>query len=280
MVIAERRTDVVDREARFLEVRPEGAARPPVLLVHGFNAWADLWRPNLEALAAPGRRVIAPDLPLHGGTAPPAAARDLTVRGFVRWLVALMDRAALERADVVGHSFGGMLAARLALDHPGRVRRLVLVSSAGLGLRVPLRTMLAFSRLLAATALLGPDPERSRRYMLSYVCAARPDLDERLLALVGSGWRDPERRLRLARLGLAFLAREADVRRDLGRIAAPAMLLWGADDRLLPLALGERAARALPGGRLIVFETCGHVPNLEWPARFNEVVGGFLEEGT
>jgi pimeloyl-ACP methyl ester carboxylesterase len=204
------------------------------VLVHGFNAWSDLWRPNVPAFVAAGRRVVAVDLPVHGGTAPPAAAADLSVSGFVRFLVALLDRVGLSRVDLVGHSFGGLLAARLALDHPDRVRRLVLVSSAGLGLSVPLRTMVAFTRLMAANALRGPDAERSRRYLLSYVCANRPDLDDSVLGLIGQGWRDPARRLALARLGFAFLSKEADLRRDLARLPAPPLIVWGDCDRLLP----------------------------------------------
>jgi pimeloyl-ACP methyl ester carboxylesterase len=279
LVIAERRAEILGRPARYLDVVPDGQERrPQLLLVHGFNAWADLWRPNLEALSADGRRVVAVDLPVHGGTAPPARAADLSVPGFVRFLAAFLDQVGLSRADVVGHSFGGLLAARLALTHPGRVGRLVLVSPAGLGLSVPLRTMAAFTRLLAGTLLRGPDPERSRRYVLSYVCVGKPELDESLLALIGAGWRDPLRRLALARLGFAFLAKEANVRRDLGRIAAPTMLLWGEGDRLLPVAMGTRARASLPGRRLVVFERCGHIPNLEWPRRFEEAVVRFLDE--
>ncbi|HEX7125494.1 MAG TPA: alpha/beta fold hydrolase [Thermodesulfobacteriota bacterium] len=278
-MIREATTEALGSPARYLEVRPPAERRPPLLLVHGFNAWADLWRPNLEGLAAAGRRVVAVDLPVHGGTPPPARAADLSVGGFVRFLLEIQERLGLAGGDVVGHSFGGLLSARLALDHPARVRRLVLVSSAGLGLAVPLRTMLAFTRLVATTQLRGVDPERTRRYVLTYVCAARPDLDESLLPLIGAGWRDPVRRRALARLGLAFLAREADVRRELPRLGSRLMLLWGAEDRLLPVALGRRAARRVPGARLVVFERCGHMPNLEWPARFTEVVTGFLDEG-
>jgi pimeloyl-ACP methyl ester carboxylesterase len=278
-VIGEGFTEALGCPARYLEVRPEVERRPPLLLVHGFNAWSDLWRPNLEGLAAAGRRVVAVDLPVHGGTPPPARAADLSVAGFVRFLREVQDRLGLAGGDLVGHSFGGLLSARLALDQPERVRRLVLVSSAGLGLSVPLRTMVAFTRLMATTRVLGVDPERTRRYVLTYVCAARPDLDESLLALIGAGWRDPVRRRALVRLGLAFLAREADVRRDLPRLEPKVMLLWGAQDRLVPATLGRRAAARLPGARLVVFEPCGHMPNLEWPVKFVETVARFLDEG-
>ncbi len=311
MVIAERTLEILGRPARVLEARSApagcpgtrpigwvwggrpgnsvarggeaGAARggsggrPPLLLVHGFNAWADLWRPNIEPLAAAGRRVVAPDLPLHGKTPPPASAADLTVGGFVRFLVALLDRLGEGRVDVVGHSFGGLLAARLALDHPARVRRLVLVSSAGLGLAVPLRTMAAFTSLMVRQRLLGPSTERTRRYLLAYICYGKPDLDESSLSLIGAGWGDPARRWALARLGLGLLAREADVRRDLGRLAPPTLLVWGANDRLLPLGVGKRAAARLAGKRFVVFDECGHMPNLECPALFNRTVSDFLE---
>jgi pimeloyl-ACP methyl ester carboxylesterase len=278
MVIHERRAEILGRPARYLEAVPEAERRRPLVLVHGFNAWADLWRPNLAALAEGGRRVIAVDLPVHGGTAVPARLADLSVAGFVRWLVALLEATRLDRPDVVGHSFGGLLCGRLALDRPDLVHRLVLVSPAGFGLTVPVRTMAAFTRLLATQIVRGPDVERSRRYVLSYVCVGRPELDESVLALIGQGWRDPVRRKALVRLGVGFLAREADLRRDLARLAAPTLLIWGEGDRLLPVAMGTRAAERLPGRRLLVFERCGHIPNLEWPRRFESAVLQFLDD--
>ncbi len=278
-MIVERRLELGGRPARLLEApgsRP--GAEPPLVLIHGIQAIADLWRPNLEALAAGGRRVVAPDLPVHGGTAVPASPADLTVPGCVRFLTTLLDRLDLSRVDLVGHSFGGLVAARAALDHPGRVRRLVLVSAAGLGRRVPPGTALSFVRTIARWIVYGPGRGPTPRHVVARIVHDPDAVDLSLLALVRASWDDPARRRALVRLAMRLLAREADVTRELHRLAAPTLLVWGAHDRLVPLQLGRRAAARIPGSRLVVFEACGHLPSLECPGLFNRTVAGFLDE--
>lgn len=288
-MIVERTIEVAGRPARLLEVPPRHPSargsradgypeRPPVVLIHGIQALSDLWRPNLEALAAGGRHVVAPDLPVHGGTAIPAS-RDLTIGGCVRFLEALLDRLGFARVDLVGHSFGGLLAARLALDRPDRVRRLVLVSAAGLGRRVPLRTALSFVRTAVRWVLVGPGRGVTPRHVLRRLCYDPDAVDLSLLAVVRGSWDDPVRRRALTRLAMRLLAREGDLTRELGRLAVPTLFIWGAHDRLTPLALGQRAAARIPGSRLVVFEACGHLPNLECPALFDRTVSAFLDAG-
>lgn len=276
MAIEERILEVGGAPARVLQTGPSEGSRVPLLLVHGLQGLSDLWAPNLAALAAPDRHVVAPDLPVHGGTAIPRHPADLSIGGFVRFLAALLDRLGLPRVDVVGHSLGGLLAARLALDHPARVRRVVLVSSAGLGRQVPLGTAVAFMRTAVRWVVAGPGRESPRR-VLERICYEPASLDERLVALLQGRWEDPARRRALIRFAPRLILREADVRRDLHRIEAP-LLVWGRHDRLVPLVLGERAAARLPQARLVVLEACGHLPNLECPELFNEVVAAFLDE--
>ncbi|HEX7127588.1 MAG TPA: alpha/beta fold hydrolase [Thermodesulfobacteriota bacterium] len=277
MAIEERILEVGGAPARLLAAGPRAGGRAPLLLVHGLQGLADLWMPNLEALAAPGRRVVAPDLPVHGGTAAPRRPADLSVGGFARFLAEALDRLALARVDVVGHSLGGLLAARLALDQPARVRRLVLVSSAGLGRQVPLGTALAFMGTAVRWVVVGPGRTPPGR-VLRRICYDPTSIDVRLVARLQGRWEDPLRRRALVRFAARLVLREADVTRDLHRIEAPALLVWGRHDRLIPFALGERAAARLPHARLVVLEACGHLPNLECPDLFNEIVGRFLDE--
>ncbi len=109
------------------------------------------------------------------------------------------------------------------------------------------------------------------------ICYDPDAVDPGLVAIVRGSWDDPARRRALARLAIRLAAREGDITRELHRLAAPTLLVWGAHDRLTPLPLGRRAAARIPGARLVVFEACGHLPNLECPALFDRTVSAFLD---
>ena len=111
-------------------VRETGDGDDVLVLLHGTEADASMWDPYMEGLAR-GRRVIALDLPGHGGTGAPADM-DTTPAGIARWFKGLLSSLDLDRADVLGHSMGGTVAMLLALEAPELVRRLVLVNTAGL----------------------------------------------------------------------------------------------------------------------------------------------------
>ena len=240
----------------------EGGAGRPLLYLHGAGTFG--WMPVHDLLAR-RRRVL---LPVHPGFGASEGLEAIeTMEDLVFRTLDVLDALALERPDVVGLSLGGWLAAELAVRHPGRVNRLVLVDAPGV--RVPgvpmgdvfmlpppkARALLFHDPASAvATALLpdAPPPERMEAVLRGREAAAR------LL------WNPAHQYRKLTE--------------RLWRIQAPTLVVWGADDRLIPLAYGEAWARGIGGARLVTLDRCGHLPPLEQPERFAETALGFLDE--
>lgn len=251
------------RSAGFAEVDlagPDGALHafvggsgPGVLLLHGTGDQAGTWASVAPKLAE-RFRVVAVDLPGHGESAPAegALAMATVVAGAERFL----DEAAADGpAIVVGNSLGAWLATLLADRHPGRVARAVLVDGGallGLGRGTP--SLQPKSREEAAV-LMGWLRDPSSPEVPGWV------LDD----AVRRAATGPIARMSGDAAGIgAHLLDEA----RLATIRVPFDLLWGASDRLVPVAYAERMAAALPAARITLVERCGHVPQLECPERF------------
>jgi pimeloyl-ACP methyl ester carboxylesterase len=251
----------------------ESGAGAPVVFVHGLGARADRWRDAVEAFGREGFRTIAYDLPGHGFAAK-GSEFDYTVPGYADFLRALLDVLGLARVVLVGTSLGGHVAAHFACDAPARVRGLVLVGSVGL---VPLGPEMgeAISRNVRLTGREAIEDK------LRFVCA-----DPALVtpALVEEEWRinnSPGAAAAFQSLG-DYIAGAIDAHNVLDRLAAlreafPIRLVWGSEDRAVPPAIGEEAARRLGLPLPAVIEEAGHLPYLEQPAQFRAVLRRFLE---
>jgi pimeloyl-ACP methyl ester carboxylesterase len=221
----------------------EAGSGPPLVLVHGLAGSWRWWRPVLPMLAAE-RTVLLVDLPGFG-RAP--GVRPFDPDASVEWLASWSQAVEIGPADLVGHSLGGLLCARLAARHPEAVRRLVLVAPAGLPGRTAVRST-------------GP--------LLRVLFASRP----RFLALLAS---DAARSgpVTIGTAVRALLA--ADARADLAEVRTRTLVLAGLRDHLVPLAHAWELASALPDGRVRVLDT-GHVPMVERPAELSRELLGFL----
>ncbi len=263
-----------------------GGQGRPVLFIHGLGSSGSLeWRRNLDALAH-RHRVVAVDLPGFGASDKPRTAYrlDFLIDTVARFLTAL----GIPRAALVGASLGGRLAAGIALQQPDRVERLCLVDPLGFGR--PRRNWAYLAMVVpglgevmlggVAAGLRRLPPMTIRRLWAWYLRRPR-----RYAALLSDAHLRDVRTLfhnpgfQSAYLGtLRALARRDDVL--LGAAAAqlrvPTLLIWGAEDRLFPVAHGEAAARAIPGARLEIFAGCGHTPQLEAAERFNALLDEFL----
>jgi len=256
-------------------------AGSPVVLVHGLGASVESWLPNVEALAE-RHRVLALDLPGFGRSAKEGLTYSASFAAS--FVAAFLDAMGAGRASVVGNSMGGLVALQLALDHPERVDRLVLVSSAGLGREV------GFYLRLAALPLLGDylaslgTPEAVVRATISSILSnpheMPRELIDRWVELTGLPGASAAF-VKAARAGLSIFGqrRQIVLRHRLAEVRAPTLIVWGDEDPVIPVAHAYAAHRRLPCARLHVFKGCRHCPQLERPAEFNELVLEFLGEG-
>jgi pimeloyl-ACP methyl ester carboxylesterase len=254
---------------------------PPMVLLHGAGDNALDWRWVMPSLAAT-HRVYAPDLPGSPDSARPAA--DYSPAFFGRFVAGFLDALGIERAAMVGNSLGGLVALRVALSEPARVRALVLVDGAGLGREVnPAFTSVnvpglgeaampfwrtpigAHQRAWGRTALLFAHPPRSvpREWLAEQRRLARsPGYLEAHLSVL---------RALVRPLG----QREVLVDR-LSLLEMPTLVVWGERDRVFPESHAREAAGSLREGSLAVIPGCGHMPHVECPERFLAALDGFL----
>jgi 2-hydroxymuconate-semialdehyde hydrolase len=191
-------------------------------------------------------------------------------------LVELLDRLEVGRTDILGVSFGGFVALRLALRYPGRVRKLVLASPAGLAPteEEQLQAARNFGFPLDISEILIPaDVDALKRFLDRVFLRPRyiPRFVLRQL-LRDEFWRNATAKRRICAGARQEMLRPAQLR----AIRAETLLIWGAHDPLLPPSIGERMVRALPRGRLVRFERSAHPSMLEEPLRFNREVLQFL----
>jgi len=246
----------------------------PVVFLHGLGASMYAWRKNLAAVTAAGFRVIAFDNRGFGLSDKPPAPYDNAA--YARLAIALMDSLRLRDAVLVGHSMGGAIAADVAIEYPQRVRGLVLVGSAGLGVREPLLLRMArwpvpgrvalalrgrgFTARLLRSTYFDPGKVTEADVDQYYAPVARPEYGPALLGVL--------RQFR-------FDALEA----RLDRIAAPTVVLWGEEDRWVPLGLGRALAAGITRSAFVSVPRAGHSVQEEAPDEVNHLVIRFLKDG-
>lgn len=253
---------------------------PPLVLLHALGESAFDWRWVMPALGR-SHRIYAPDLPGFGGSGKPHAG--YTPACFRHTMSAFLDAVGVERAAVAGNSLGGLVALRLALEEPERVSSLCLVGSAGLGREVTYALRFpalpgygeaaitlgktppgAAARAYSKAGLLFARPYRAPRAWLSEQCrlAQQPGFLEAALSAL--------------RAQVSFNGQREVLPEELPRLEMPALVIWGALDRVFPVRQARDAARRLRRARLALIPDCGHLPQIEHPPRFAAELGGFL----
>ena len=251
------------RGGKFNVQLVEGGSGPHLLYLHGAGGFTG-WTPFLDRLAQ-DYHVCAP---AHPGVAESDGLEHLDdLWDLVIYYEELMQALGMDQAGVVGHSYGGMVAAELAAHRPERITHLALVGSLGLWLdetpvadffvltaeeRAELLWYDSTTEVAQAYLALPSDPEERMEATLSRT---------QTLSAVGKfAWPIPER-------GLTKRAH---------RITMPTLLLWGDSDGVVPPAYGEAFQRLLPQATLKTIARCGHIPQLEQPEEFISAIQGFL----
>lgn len=282
-----------DLEMAYMDVRPPAPNGRTVLLLHGKNFSGAYWGRTIRALTEAGYRVIAPDQIGFGKSSKP---RDFqySFHALASHTRRLLDQRDIERASVVGHSMGGMLAVRFALMHPEVTDRLTLVNPIGLedwkAKGVPYTPVGERYR-----SELDKTPEGVKAYMRGSYFGGEWEAAFEPLVTIQAGWiRGPDwpRLAWVSALTYDMIFTQPVVH-EFPRLEVPTQLIIGQRDRTalgtdkvgddLAAALGDypalgrRAAERIPDARLVALDDVGHVPHFEAWDRFIEPLTGFLE---
>lgn len=273
-------SDFVEIKGQLVHLRDEGPrADPlPIVLIHGTGASLHTWEGWVKALKGQ-RRVLSFDLPGFGLTGPFAGqyeAGNYHGDAYARFVVDLLDALKIERAVIGGNSLGGEVAWRTAYLAPQRVAALVLVDAVGpaftpesmpIGFvvaRLPVINRVSewvLPRALVAQSVANVYGDPSK---------VTPELVDRYFELT---LRDGNRRALGQRMQAMVIGEQAE---RIATLKQPTLILWGGRDRLVPPAVGREFQRAIAGSQLVVFDTLGHVPHEEDPARSVAPVKAFL----
>lgn len=236
----------------------------PLVLLHGFGGDINIWVFNQEALAEGGRTVYAVDLPGHGGSTKDVGEGDLA--SLVRVVEGFMGEMGVEKAHLFGHSMGGAVAASLAIQHPEKVQSLSLIASAGLGEEINgdyIEGFIAANRrkeMKNALGLLFATPDLVNRQLVNDVIRFKrlDGVDEALRKLADN---------------LFPNGKQADVP-DLSGVEVPMLVVWGREDKIVPVAHSENAPT---NARVEVLDDTGHMPQMEASGQTNRLIGEFLD---
>ena len=253
----------------------EDGSGPPVVLIHGsgpgVTAYAN-WRLTLPTLGV-RFHCYAPDMAGFGYSERPEPA-SYDVATWADQVVGLLDALGLAKASIVGNSFGGAIALRVAVTHPGRVDRLVLMGSVGVDFPI--------TEGLDAVWGYQPAPQNMRRIMDYFAYSRELITDElaevRYRASVQPGFQEsfaamfPAPRQRWVD---AMASAESDIR----ALPHETLVIHGREDQVIPLANSLTLAQWIPNCQLHVFGHCGHWTQIEHSERFNRLVEAFLAEG-
>lgn len=260
--VAQRQVEVYGQKIHYLEA----GSGPVVILLHGLGGDKSNWAATLPALAT-RFKVYVPDQIGFGQSDKPLI--NYRVATLVDFLDGFYKKLGINKASLVGNSLGGWTAAAFALAHPDKVERLVLVDAAGFSF-----PSTANPRLLnALNVSTRADAKRIAelifydKQLYASEAAIETIFTRRMAA--GDGYT-------IQRFIDSIVHGEDVLDNKLSAIKAPTLIIWGREDALTPLELGERFKKEIAGSELFIIDRCGHVPQLECAPAFNAALLKFL----
>lgn len=251
----------------------------PILLLHGITCSVLEWLPNIDPLAANGQRVLALDFPGHGLSDKPLDF-DYTMTDIARLVFDFLAALGIRRAHLVGNSMGGRVALECALLEPERVGSISLLAPAGIGRKClidfRIATLPGLGELLTRPSHAGlkmvwrtavhDKTLITDDFIRTKLALAREPGAQRVFLNIIRRWID---------LGGFKPAPVAELHQRLAALRLPCLVLWGKQDKLLPVAHAELLRNAIPHAQVHVWDPCGHLPQLEYPDRCNRLIGDF-----
>jgi pimeloyl-ACP methyl ester carboxylesterase len=235
----------------------------PLVLVHGLADRDESWAPMLERLKRAGFHVYAPDL-LGYGRSPKPTDSNYSIATQEQFVADFIQALGLQKPDIGGWSMGGWIVLKLAIDHPEMVDRVVVYDSAGLRQQIPGGAAIFHpndtASLQKLASLLEPDakplPQFVLRDALRHAQAGQWVTDRSMSAMeTGDDLLDAK----------------------LQHLTSPLLIVWGADDGLLPLSIGQQMHTLVPSSELDIVEGCGHLAPKTCPARVAAATADFLK---
>src|ERR1700752_628962 len=246
----------------------EAGSGPTVILLHGLGGSTVAWQFNIAPLAEK-YHVIVPDQIGFGKSDKPLVY--YRILPYVDFLDQFCKQLKIERASLVGNSMGGWIAAAFTAAFPDRVDKLVLVDAAGYTPPKDLDTRTFYG--------LNPTTREGMKVLVAKVFYNKAFLtdaaiDQAIAARLAAG-----DGYTINSITESIIRGEDFLDDTVKSIKRPTLIIWGRQDGLVPLAEGERFNKDIAGSKLVVFDQCGHVPNIEKAGEFNAAVLKFLSEG-
>jgi pimeloyl-ACP methyl ester carboxylesterase len=283
-------TEGQDLRMAYMDVAPvRNANGRTVVLFHGKNFGGYYWSSTIKALTQGGFRVIVPDQIGFGKSSKPFI--HYSFHQMAKWNKMLLDSLGIQKASVLGHSMGGMLATRFALLYPQKTEKLLLENPIGLE---DYRNFVPYvgTEEQYKTELKSTVQSVRKYYQSSYFTVWKPEYEELVSIAAGvtnSG--DFPRAAMVAAMTFTMIY-EQPVVHEFVNIRVPTILFIGLEDKTIVgkgllspdqqalygkyRFLGKQTAARIPGAKLIEFQACGHIPHIEIPTEFNVALLGGL----
>lgn len=229
----------------------------PVVLLHGMMGEVGNWEHTIGSLSKAGFRVLVPILPVYA-----LPMKQTHLPGLVEFVRSFMDTLGLSSAVISGNSLGGHIALLLAINHPERVRALVLTGASG---------------IYEVDMGQGVMRRKDREYLRERTAITFFDPKHATDELIDEVYETVNNRTRAVRLiKMARSVKEENVRDSLDGIDVPTLLVWGREDEITPPGVAVTFNELIARSELHWIDECGHAPMMEQPARFNEILLDFL----
>ncbi|MFA4998814.1 MAG: alpha/beta hydrolase [Candidatus Paceibacterota bacterium] len=254
----EEKVSINDLEANY-KIAGEG---PAVLILHGWGGSSDSWKKVQEILAKEGFKVVVPDLPGFGKSLTPK--EPWRVSDYVNWVNFFTNYLNLNDFYLVAHSFGGQVAVKFTILHPEKVRKIVFCASVAIRPKPGLKTRIIFSVARFGNAIFSP------RYLVRMKDAARNFfyilLRHRDYVKANGTMKETIKKVL-----------EEDLLLDLPKIKKDTLIVWGEDDKLVPLKHAHIYKEKIENSKMEVFPKIGHSPHLEIPDKLAQVLIKFFK---
>lgn len=253
----------------------------PILLVHGVGEFLEVWKTNIADLSRQFT-VYALDLPGHGLSQKPKT--DFTLGYSVKFIARFLETMNIEKANLIGHSLGGVVCMGFAMNYPGKADKLMLVASGGFTNEVPLsyrlvRLPILGNILLGPTFLINKATIRVGLKRQFYNIDTAP---EDWVSIVSKHLKMPDRKNTIRNIarsntGNNYIKSRLTNNNMLPMVELPTLIVHGRQDRLVPVENARNASNLIPHAGLEILDECGHHPQIEKTPEFNNLVLQFFK---